>query len=285
MKKFKIVAITVGLLVFSTISFSVLANVFAEEKMAKGSVKPELLLGEARGLVERGELLEAREGYLKFLEQTPGHPLQLEARRELEALNIQILFSRVPTSDSLLYEVKAGDTLSGIAKTYGTTTELLMRTNELKTTTIYPGMKLKVNQAKLSVLVNTQEKKLYLKKDEEIIKTYLIAAGTDGLTPPGDFTIVNKLENPTWFHAGAIVPPGSPENILGTRWLGFSIPGYGIHGTTRPESIGTDATAGCIRMYNQDVEELYSIIPVGTTVMIQGGETNGEAGAAETRRS
>jgi lipoprotein-anchoring transpeptidase ErfK/SrfK len=81
--------------------------------------------------------------------------------------------------------------------------------------------------------------------------------------------INSKLENPTWYHAGAIVPPDSPKNILGTRWLGIDYPGYGIHGTTIPESIGTQATSGCVRMLNSEVEELYSIIPYGTKVKIK----------------
>ncbi|MBM3248214.1 MAG: L,D-transpeptidase, partial [Candidatus Omnitrophica bacterium] len=55
---------------------------------------------------------------------------------------------------------------------------------------------------------------------------------------------------------------------LGTRWMGFDIPEYGIHGTTEPESIGKQATKGCVRMINKDVEELYSILPVGTEVTI-----------------
>ena len=63
--------------------------------------------------------------------------------------------------------------------------------------------------------------------------------------------------------------PDSPENILGTRWLGISYPGYGIHGTTIPESLGSQSTSGCIRMLNEEVEELYSIVPYGTEVEIK----------------
>ena len=71
-----------------------------------------------------------------------------------------------------------------------------------------------------------------------------------------------------WYKTGAIVPAGSPENILGSRWLGISEPGYGIHGTTEPETIGTYQTKGCIRMRNADVEELFVIIPTGADVVI-----------------
>jgi lipoprotein-anchoring transpeptidase ErfK/SrfK len=71
-----------------------------------------------------------------------------------------------------------------------------------------------------------------------------------------------------WYKDGAAVPPGSPENILGTRWMGLSKEGYGIHGTTEPGSLGKQATAGCVRMLNAEVEELYGILPEGTEVTI-----------------
>ena len=84
----------------------------------------------------------------------------------------------------------------------------------------------------------------------------------------GTFKITTKLVNPVWYKSGAVVPPDSPENILGTRWMGFDLEGYGIHGTTSPESIGTQATAGCVRMLNNEVEELYTFLPQGTEVTI-----------------
>jgi lipoprotein-anchoring transpeptidase ErfK/SrfK len=84
----------------------------------------------------------------------------------------------------------------------------------------------------------------------------------------GTFKITSKLANPVWFKAGVVVPPESPENVLGSRWLGFDNPGYGIHGTIEPQTIGQQITQGCVRMLNKDVEELYAIVPVGTEVEI-----------------
>ena len=81
-------------------------------------------------------------------------------------------------------------------------------------------------------------------------------------------TVVNKLVDPVWYRQGAVVPPDSPENILGTRWMGISEKGYGIHGSVDPEAIGYQVTAGCVRMLNAEVEELYDIIPLGTEVTI-----------------
>jgi len=127
---------------------------------------------------------------------------------------------------------------------------------------------LKILTAKVSIIVDKSQNKLFLKINDEIFKAYPCSTGKFSSTPTGKFKIVNKLIDPVWFKAGAIVPPESPENILGTRWLGLDLKGYGIHGTTQPETIGKQVTQGCIRMYNKDVEELFDIVPVGTEVII-----------------
>jgi lipoprotein-anchoring transpeptidase ErfK/SrfK len=100
------------------------------------------------------------------------------------------------------------------------------------------------------------------------VKTYHVSTGANNCTPVGNFKIDNKVVNPTWYTLGSVVPPDSPKNILGSRWLGLSAKGYGIHGTTEPQSIGKQVTSGCIRMKNAEVEELYQIVPEGTEVVI-----------------
>jgi len=144
-----------------------------------------------------------------------------------------------------------------------------MKSNKLAPESLTPGRKIKVWNAPFNILVDKSQNILYLKSDEEIFKTYNVATGKDNCTPVGTFKIANKIVNPTWFKKGKVIPAGDPENILGTRWMGFdTAPSYGIHGTTEPQSIGKQATSGCVRMLNQEVEELYSIIPVGTEVNI-----------------
>lgn len=102
-----------------------------------------------------------------------------------------------------------------------------------------------------------------------LVKEYPVAVGKPASpTPEGNFTVINKLVDPTWYppNGGNPVPPG-PGNPLGRRWLGFA-PGYGIHGTNAPGSIGKAVSLGCVRMHNRDVEELYANIPPGTPVHI-----------------
>jgi lipoprotein-anchoring transpeptidase ErfK/SrfK len=131
------------------------------------------------------------------------------------------------------------------------------------------GQKLKVPTYKMTLWIDKSDNTLTLKADNEVLKTYVVATGTNNSTPVGAFKITDKLENPTWYNSGAVVPPGSPENGLGTRWMGITAKGYGIHGTIEPEKLGQQVTAGCVRMKNEEVEELYSWIPPGTEVTIQ----------------
>ncbi|QUH24584.1 L,D-transpeptidase [Serpentinicella alkaliphila] len=109
------------------------------------------------------------------------------------------------------------------------------------------------NIYRISVDINKRLLTLYL--NNKIHKTYPVAVGKPSTpTPTGTYTIKNKALN-----------PGGP---FGSRWMGLSIPHYGIHGTNNPASIGQAASKGCIRMHNHNVIELYNIVPIGTVVRI-----------------
>lgn len=224
---------------------------------------------EAEALVNDGKLPEARDLYSNILNNDNiSEDDKYEIRPRYEELNMKILFSKTPTNTSTVYKVVSGDSLYKIAKKFKTTVGLLKKANHLDRDTIYVGEELKVTTVPFSIFVDKSDNILQLKLADRVMKTYRVATGKNNCTPVGTHTIKDKLPNPTWYHAGAIVPPESEENILGTRWMGFDLKGYGIHGTRLPESIGTQDTAGCVRMYNHEVEELYSIVPVGTKVVI-----------------
>ncbi|MFC1576974.1 L,D-transpeptidase family protein [Candidatus Omnitrophota bacterium] len=217
---------------------------------------------------KRGELLKARNAYRRTLEEFPSAEYIEEAKKKYEDLNIKILFSKVKSPESFIYEVKKGDTLGRLAKEFDTTIGLISRTNGLKSDLIRIGQKLKVTKMKFSVVVDKSQNILSLKGDGNVIKTYKVSTGINDSTPMGEFKIVTKVKDPTWYKEGAVVPPGSPNNILGSRWMGISEPGYGIHGSRDPKSIGKHVTAGCVRMLNDEVEELYTVVPSGTEVVI-----------------
>jgi len=127
------------------------------------------------------------------------------------------------------------------------------------------------------ILINRETNRLTLfHPDNTVWRTFPVATGQAIYpTPTGRFSIVVKQMNPWWYPptndawaAGlSPVPPG-PNNPLGTRWMGLSAPGVGIHGTDEPSSIGWNASHGCIRMQVVDSEWLYGHVRVGTTVFI-----------------
>jgi lipoprotein-anchoring transpeptidase ErfK/SrfK len=234
----------------------------------EGSPSLSALLNQAKNLESKSNLLEAKAVYQKLLTDYPNSAEAMNWQKKIEDINIKLLFSNTLTPNSVLYEIKPGDTLIKIAREYKTTADLIMKSNNIVDGKIIPGRKIKVWNAPFTILVDKSQNTLILKTNEEVIKTYIVSTGTNNSTPVGTFKITSKLPNPTWFKAGAVVSAGSPENVLGTRWLGFDLPGYGIHGTTDPQSLGKQVTQGCVRMANADVEELYTIIPMGTEVTI-----------------
>jgi hypothetical protein len=120
------------------------------------------------------------------------------------------------------------------------------------------------------IVISLEDRKLALVEDGKVIKTYPVAVGKPSTpSPVGTFTIERRVVNPTYSHDGRIVPPG-PNNPVGSRWMGLSIHGYGIHGTNVPSSIGKAASHGCIRMVKADLEELYPLVAEGDTVELVG---------------
>ena len=115
-------------------------------------------------------------------------------------------------------------------------------------------------------MVSIPDRKLAVLEGDRIVRIFETAVGAPkSPSPTGVFQIVNSIADPTWYTKGKIVPPGKC-NPLGTRWLGLSRKGYGIHGTNRPDSIGRNASHGCIRMRNREVEELFKMVAVGDQV-------------------
>ncbi|AMN47271.1 hypothetical protein ACG33_09220 [Steroidobacter denitrificans] len=137
------------------------------------------------------------------------------------------------------------------------------------------------------VVVSLAEHRLYYyppvrSGEAPVVKTYPISIGKmDWKTPLGETRIVQKRERPAWYppesvrreHAAEgrplprVVPPG-PDNPLGNYAMRLGIPGgaYLIHGTNRPAGVGMQVTHGCIRLFPEDIEELYKLVPVNTQV-------------------
>jgi lipoprotein-anchoring transpeptidase ErfK/SrfK len=138
------------------------------------------------------------------------------------------------------------------------------------------------DQTERVVLVSLVDRKLAVIQDGVVIATFQVAVGADvSPSPTGEFRIVSRVQNPTYYRPGTIIPAGK-DNPVGTRWMGLSRKGLGIHGTNAPNSIGRAASHGCIRLRNRDVEQLFTMLRIGDVVQIRGERDEQIAGVFGT---
>jgi lipoprotein-anchoring transpeptidase ErfK/SrfK len=187
----------------------------------------------------------------------------------LGQIDTKILFTAAAAPEKADYTVAPGDSLSKLAQKFGTTIDLIKKSNNLTRDMIRVGDRLRIYQGHFAVTVSKTANELRLTDNGKFFKRYRVGTGQYSKTPMGEFKITTRIPNPPWWRTdGKTIPYGDPENILGTHWLGLNVAGYGIHGTWDTNSIGRQATAGCIRLLNDDIAELYTILPVGSTVVI-----------------
>ena len=241
----------------------------AEELPAPSGGDADALMAQAREKQSVGNLAGAREAGLEALAARPGDP---EIEAFLSKLDMDLLFSPNPMPEKMEYTVQSGDFLGKIAATYNTPVLLIAKANGVRGDNIRLGQKLVILDGRnhvFAVRVSKSRNDLVLTLDGKFFKRYRVSTGTNAGTPAGVFKIVDKIEHPTWFPSGGrSIPYGDPGNLLGTHWLALDRPGYGLHGTWEPESIGSQSSAGCVRLLNEEIEELYTILPKGTVVTI-----------------
>src|SRR5215475_11494069 len=125
-------------------------------------------------------------------------------------------------------------------------------------------------RVKRQVVVSVPDRKLVVMENGAVLRVFSVAVGADvSPSPTGTFEIVTRLTDPSYYHAGVVIPAAA-DNPLGPRWVGLSKKGYGIHGTNMPGSIGKAASHGCIRMRNRDIVQFFAMVSVGDTVEIHG---------------
>jgi L,D-transpeptidase ErfK/SrfK len=187
------------------------------------------------------------------------------------------------------------DTFVGFARRYDVGYEELVRANPgvdpwlpgEGTEVIIPTRFVLPDAPRNGIVLNLSEMRLYYyppapKGEQRVVMTFPIGVGREGWTTPLVKTKVTvKQHRPSWYppesvrkeHAAegdilpAVVPPG-PDNPLGEYALRLSIPGYLIHGTHKPAGVGLRVSHGCIRMFPEDIETLYKLVPIGTTVQV-----------------
>ncbi|MRX54111.1 hypothetical protein HMPREF3291_19785 [Bacillus sp. HMSC76G11] len=134
------------------------------------------------------------------------------------------------------------------------------------------------------IIINKSTNKLAFFDSGKLVKVFNVATGrNNSFTPEGTFPIVNKIKNRPYYKDK--IPGGDSRNPLGDRWLGLHALGtngttYAIHGNSNPNSIGTYASAGCIRMHNEEIRYLFDLVHTGTSVLILHSNQSFEAIAA-----
>ena len=178
---------------------------------------------------------------------------------------------KAPCAEKKNYTVVSGDSLDRIARKLNTTPGAIQRLNALKSTTdiIHPGQLFQYIDGTWSIKVSKTHYVLVLYLNDKLYRIYRVSIGKQDRTPVGLFIIKDKTMYPAWTPSGQNIPYGDPRNILGTRWMALqpigdtdsTLKGYGIHGTTEPETIGMASSQGCVRMLNDEVDELFDFIP------------------------
>ncbi len=234
----------------------------------------------AENMISSGNLVEARKMLYEMHSAATAHsPALAKIEEMLGKVNVEIFKSDIPCPEKKLYTIEKGDALVKIADRFKTTVEAVQTANRMDpgSHTIFPGKTLCIYQGEWSIKVSKSRMELRLFDGDKLFKVYKVGIGRQGRTPSGEFEISMKQKDPVWYTDGKAIPFGDKQNILGTRWLALapvgstdkSLKGYGIHGTWEADSIGQATSNGCVRMRNEEVEELFSMAPQKTTVIIE----------------
>lgn len=232
----------------------------------------------ARRQMDKGMLVAARQLARQILKQEGVKEFDPTWFKVVEVINDvdrRLMNSSAPANEKKFYRVVRGDSLARIASNHYTCVGALIRCNESlqrddgRDPIIRPSQTLCYIQGTWSIRVSKRQYLLMLYLDNELYRVWKVGIGRENRTPVGKFVIAGKLTDPAWTPPGKYIPAGDPENVLGTRWLKLtptegtdtSLEGYGIHGTTEPDTVGTSCSAGCVRLRNEEVEELYDFIP------------------------
>ena len=184
------------------------------------------------------------------------------------------------------YTVQKGDFLIAIAARFGESATDIARSNGIRYEGyIYPGRRLTIDNRHIvpetldnGILINLPQRMLFFFQGSKLAGAYPVGLGKPSWpTPAGAFHVAELRKNPTWVVPISIqeemrregqvvqtrVPPG-PDNPLGNFWIGLSIAGYGIHGTSAPPSVYHFQSHGCIRLHPDNIEKLFPQVDVGT---------------------
>ncbi|MCH2132523.1 MAG: L,D-transpeptidase family protein [Phycisphaerales bacterium] len=247
-------------------------------------------LGLAEGLVAQGRLVEARALLTQAIDSDAVRGLEAsDARMMLGQINEELVFGpRVYPEDTwaVSYEVRPGDSLSRIVSTQDLEVDwrLLQYVNGMaRPESLRVGQSIKLVRGPFHAEVDkaTHRMDLYMGEGPErvFVRSYEVGLGAHDSTPLGRFKVKKgrKVVNPTWVNpqTGEFYPADDPDNPLGEYWLGLAgldptnrdERSFGIHGTIEPDTIGTDASMGCIRLRDGEIDMVYAVLAEGVSTV------------------
>ena len=201
-----------------------------------------------------------------------------EAYAALKPKLLHTVLSPADLSKAKSYKVQSGDVLDRIARRFreaghkveSGTIAVFNRISDPRKLRV--GQVLKVPVEPIHTVVEKESFLMAVYVGDVMFRLYWVGHGKDDCTPVTKFRIGTKDKHPDWYADGRVIPYGHPDNVLGDYFVKFlhdSFTGFGVHGTSEPESIGTMASAGCIRMYDADIEDYFHLAPRGTEVEIR----------------
>ncbi|TWT64177.1 L,D-transpeptidase family protein [Rubinisphaera italica] len=210
------------------------------------------------------DVIRLRELSTLFWKQ-PGR--RAEISNEIQMLSHKIYFS--PEIHYLpAHRVEPNQHLETIARQYDMTWEYLAGLNRITPEKLRAGAEIKVIQGPFDAIAELSNFQLIVHAHGYVVATFPIGTGKDSSTPLGQFQVVNKQPNPTYYGPEEVIKADDPNNPLGEYWidLGDSI---GIHGTNEPDSIGQACSHGCIRMRDSDISQVYNLLTTKSRVAIR----------------
>lgn len=210
---------------------------------------------------------------LEQILKRPDSPARDDAEFLLGDINMHLLRSPEPGPDDIVYTIKKGDSIWKLERELKVPGDLIMGINNLRPNALTVGMQIKIPKINPSIVIDKAKRTLTVKNSGAFLKKYRVGIHkVDSRVPAGEYSIQNKLDKGSDYadpQTGAIIKAGDPANPLGSKFLQLRRD-IGIHGTNRPELVGTYTDVGWIMMDEKDLEEIYALVRKGTPVTIKG---------------
>ena len=230
------------------------------------------LVGAIDAAVEAGEFLAAHRELSRLYWDRPDLRPVIQARIDRTATSI---YFRPEPHYMDPYTVEDGELLGDIAERFAVPWRYLATVNAVDPRAIRPGRELKVLRGPFAAVAELSKFTLTVHAHGYYVRAYPIGVGAEHATPTGRFEVLLAEENPTyWGPNGTVVKADDPANPLGEYWIGLDDgaggpSSYGLHGTNEPDSIGTACSAGCLRLADGDIAEVFALLDAGCEVRVQ----------------